>query len=179
LIDTANYDNIFSIISSIQNNDKKEDLIIKILDFASNLANADGYFYINGVKQYAYQLIRDDNGDFYFIGDYNKYVVNKTMYISAARLEGTGLKAGDFAFGADGKMIIKQGANADGYYYINGVKQYAYQLIRDDNGDFYFIGDHNKYIVNKTMYISAARLEGTGLKAGVYAFDANGKMIIN
>lgn len=47
MIDTANYDNIFSIISSIQNNDKKEDLIIKILDFASNLANADGYFFYN------------------------------------------------------------------------------------------------------------------------------------
>jgi len=142
-------------------------------------ANADGYFYINGVKQYAYQLVRDDNGDFYFIGDYNKYVVNKTMYISAARLEGTGLKAGYFDFGADGKMILNHGANADGYFYINGVKQHAYQLIRDDNGDFYFIGDYNKYVVNTTRYLSSARLEGTGLKAGIYAFDANGKMIIN
>ena len=138
----------------------------------------DGFFYINGAKQKAYQLIRDDNGDFYFIGDYNKYVVNKTMYMSSERLAGTGLKAGYFDFGADGKMILKNGADADGYFYINGVKQYAYQLIKDDNGDYYFIGDFNKYVVNKTMYVSAKHVEGTGLKVGYYTFDASGKMII-
>ena len=141
-------------------------------------ADADGYFYINGVKQKAYQLVRDDNGDFYFIGDYNKYVVNKTMYLSSARLAGTGLQAGNFDFGPDGKMILKHGADADGYFYINGVKQYAYQLVRDDNGDFYFIGDYNKYVVNKTMYLSAARLAGTGLQAGYFDFGPDGKMIL-
>ena len=141
-------------------------------------ADADGYFYINGVKQKAYQLVRDDNGDFYFIGDYNKYVVNKTMYLSSARLAGTGLQAGYFDFGPDGKMILKHGADADGYFYINGVKQKAYQLVRDDNGDFYFIGDYNKYVVNKTVYLSAARLAGTGLQAGYFDFGPDGKMIL-
>ena len=138
----------------------------------------DGYFYINGAKQKAYQLVRDDNGDFYFIGDYNKYVVNKTMYLSSARLAGTGLQAGYFDFGADGKMILKNGACDDGYFYINGVKQLAYQLVRDDNGDFYFIGDYNKYVVNKTVYLSSARLAGTGLQAGYFDFGADGKMIL-
>ena len=138
----------------------------------------DGYFYINGAKQKAYQLVRDDNGDFYFIGDYNKYVVNKTMYLSSARLAGTGLQAGYFDFGPDGKMILKHGADADGYFYINGVKQKAYQLVRDDNGDFYFIGDYNKYVVNKTVYLSAARLAGTGLQAGYFDFGPDGKMIL-
>ena len=142
-------------------------------------ADEDGYFYINGVKQYAYQLIKHDDGNYYFIGDYNKYVVNKTMYVSAKHLEGTGLKAGYFEFGADGKMILKHGADEDGYFYINGVKQYAYQLIKHDDGNYYFIGDYNKYVVNKTMYISAKHLEGTGLKAGYYTFDESGKMIID
>ena len=101
------------------------------------------------------------------------------MYVSAKHLEGTGLKAGYFEFGADGKMILKHGADEDGYFYINGVKQYAYQLIKHDDGNYYFIGDYNKYVVNKTMYISAKHLEGTGLKAGYYTFDESGKMIID
>ncbi len=141
-------------------------------------ADADGYFYINGAKQKAYQLIQDDNGDFYFIGDYHKYITNKTQYLSSARLEGTGFSAGYYEFGADGKMIIKNGANADGFFYVNGTKAKAYQLIQDANGDFYFIGDYHKYITNKTQYLSSARLEGTGLQAGYYEFGADGKMII-
>ena len=143
-----------------------------------NGADADGYFYVNGVKQSAYQLIKDDNGDYYFIAEYNKYVVNTTKYMSAERLAGTGLKPGYFDFGADGKMILKNGADADGYYYIKGVKQSAYQLIKDDNGDYYFIAEYNKYVANATKYMSSARLEGTGLPAGYYEFDASGKMII-
>jgi len=139
-------------------------------------ANADGYFYLNGVKQLAYQLIEFE-GDYYFISDYNKYVVNKRIYLPAATLEGTGLKAGYFEFGADGKMILPHGANADGYFYLNGVKQLAYQLIEFE-GDYYFISDYNKYVVSKRIYLPAATLEGTGLKAGYYEFGADGKMII-
>ena len=75
-------------------------------------------------------------------------------------------------------MILKNGACDDGYFYINGVKQYAYQLIEFE-GNYYFIGDYNKYVVNKTMYVSAKHLEGTGLTAGYYTFDSDGKMIIN
>ena len=99
--------------------------------------------------------------------------------MSAERLNGTGLKAGYYDFGADGKMILKHGADADGFFYIKGVKQSAYQLIQDDNGDYYFIAEYNKYVVNATKYMSAERLNGTGLKAGYYDFDATGKMIID
>ena len=74
-------------------------------------------------------------------------------------------------------MIIKNGPEADGYFYVSGVKQMAYQLIEFE-GAYYFISDYNKYVVNKRMHVSAARLEGTGLKAGYYEFDATGKMII-
>ena len=97
--------------------------------------------------------------------------------MSSEHLAGTGLKAGYFDFGADGKMIIKNGADADGYFYINGVKQYAYQLI-EFKGNYYFIADYNKYVANKRTYVSEKHLEGTGLKAGYYDFDETGKMII-
>ena len=45
MIYTSNYDNILSILSSIQDNDKKEELISKLLQFCASIANADGYFF--------------------------------------------------------------------------------------------------------------------------------------
>ena len=140
----------------------------------------DGFLYINGEKQKAYKLVELE-GAYYFIGDYNKYVVNKTMYLSKERLDSVGLinlSAGYYDFGADGKLVIKHGADVDGFFYINGEKQKAYQFIEFE-GDYYFVGDYNKYVVNKTMYVSAQRLEGTGLNAGYYYFDETGKMIID
>ena len=114
----------------------------------------------------------------YFINDYNKYAVNKRIYLTAQVLEGSGLQPGYYEFGADGKMILKNGAMDDGFFYINGVKQLAYQLIKFE-GDYYFINDYHKYAVNKRIYLTAQIMEGTGLKAGYYEFGADGKMIIN
>ena len=136
----------------------------------------DGYFYLNGVKQKAYQLIEFD-GDYYFISDYHKYAVNKTIYMTAEFLEGTEFLPGYFDFGADGKMVLKNGAAEDGYFYLNGVKQKAYQLIEFE-GAYYFVNDFHKYAVNKTIYMTAAFLEGTGLQPGYFDFGADGKMIL-
>ena len=142
-----------------------------------NGAMDDGFFYLNGVKQLAYQLIKFE-GDYYFINDYNKYAVNKRIYLTTQVLEGSGLQPGYYEFGADGKMILKNGAMDDGFFYINGIKQLAYQLIKFE-GDYYFINDYHKYAVNKRIYLTVQILEGTGLKAGYYEFGADGKMIIN
>ena len=137
----------------------------------------DGYFYVDGVKQLAYQFVEFE-GDYYYIGDYNKYVINKRIYLTSADVEGTPFKAGYFDFGADGKMIVLNGPNADGYFYLNGVKQLAYQLIEFE-GDFYYITDYNKYAVNKRIYLVAADVEGTNLARGYYNFGADGKLIRN
>jgi hypothetical protein len=153
---------------------------------AKNGPNEDGYFYKNGAALKAYQLV-EYNGDYYFIGDYNKYVTNKSVSLTRARLDSVGLTelpAGTYAFDADGKMIIvipepKNGPQADGSFYINDVKQAGYQLIAY-NGDYYFVGDYNKYIVNKTQYLSVARLTAVGLDlpAGNYQFDSTGKLVL-
>ena len=45
MIDASNYNDILSIISSIQDSDKKKDIITKLLNFAAETANADGYFF--------------------------------------------------------------------------------------------------------------------------------------
>ena len=141
-----------------------------------NGALPDGFFYLNGVKQKAYQLIEFE-GSYYFINDFHKYAVNKTIYLTEQFLEGTNFKPGYYEFGADGKMIIKNGALSDGFFYLNGVKQLAYQLI-EYNGDYYFISDYHKYVAGKREYLTAQLLVGTNLKPGYYEFDANGKMII-
>ncbi len=139
-----------------------------------NGPNEDGYFYIKGEKQLAYQVIEFE-GDYYYIGNYHKYYVNKRVFIEQKLLEGTSLKPGYYTFGADGKMELKNGPNEDGYFYIKGEKQLAYQVIEFE-GEYYYIGNYNKYYVNKRVFIEQKLLEGTSLKPGYYTFDADGKM---
>ena len=160
--------------------------MIIVIPEPKNGPQADGSFYINDVKQAGYKLV-EYNGDYYFIGDYNKYITGKTQYLSAARLSSVGLDlpAGNYKFGADGKMIVvapepKNGPQADGSFYINDVKQTGYKLV-EYNGDYYFIGDYNRYITNKTHYLTVARLAAVGLElpAGNYQFDAQGRLVLD
>ena len=140
-----------------------------------NGPNSDGYFYLNGVKQNCYQLIEYD-GSYYFINDGNKYAKNCTVYLSSRFVAGTGLTVGNYYFNADGTMATQNGPDADGYFYINGVKQKAYQLVKY-NGDYYFINDGNKIAKNRTIYCSDKFIEGTDLRRWDYWFDADGKMV--
>ena len=141
-----------------------------------NGADADGYFYRNGVKQMAYQLVEFE-GDYYFIDNYNKYAVNKTIFLGSQFLEGTDFVPGNFIFGADGKMVLKNGPDADGYFYKNGVKQLAYQLVEFEGG-YYFVDNFNQYAVNKTIFLGAQFLEGTGFVPGTFTFGADGRMVL-
>ncbi len=142
-----------------------------------NGAWSDGYFYLNGVRQEAYQLIKFE-GDYYFINDGHKYAKNCKVYLSGSFIEGTDFTAGYYEFGADGKLIIKNGAWSDGYFYLNGVRQEAYQLIKFE-GDYYFISDGHKYAKNTTLFLNNKFVDGSGLGEGYYSFDANGRMILN
>ena len=44
MIDSSNYESLFSLLSSIQNNDRQDDLVINILEFVAEITNSDGYF---------------------------------------------------------------------------------------------------------------------------------------
>ena len=138
--------------------------------------NNNGFFYLNGVKQNCYKLIRFEN-HYYFITDYNKYARNITLFLSDQYVEGTGLTPGNYHFDGDGVMSVKDGPDADGYFYLNGVKQTCYKLIQYQ-GDYYFISDANQYARDITLYLNASFLAGTGLKVGYYHFDTYGKMAI-
>ena len=124
------------------------------------------YFYINGEKQLAYQLVKYE-GNYYYISDGHKIARNVKLYLNKA-LEGTGLATGYYEFDADGKMIIddvenpstpggeiKNGVVGD-YFYINGEKQLAYQLVEfEDN--YYYISDGHKIARNVKLYLNKHR----------------------
>ena len=142
-----------------------------------NGPDADGCFYLRNVKQKAYQLV-EYNGDYYFIDSGNKYAVSRTIYLSAKFVDPYGLSVGYYEFDATGKLLFKNGPDTDGFFYRNGVRQYAYQLA-EYNGDYYFIDSGNKYAVSRTIYMSARFVDPYGLAVGYYSFDETGKMIVN
>ncbi len=139
------------------------------------------YFYSNGVRLNAYQLVEFD-GDFYFINDSHKVAKNKTLYLSDRFVngftyeDGTPLKAGYYTFDENGKMVMLNGPVGD-YFYENNIRLNAYQLVEFD-GDYYFINDSHKLAKNKRIYLSQRFVEGTDLAVEYYNFDADGKMII-
>ena len=139
-----------------------------------NGPHTDGYFYLNGIRQNCYQLVKY-NGDYYFISDAHKYAKNCTLYLNATFVKGTELNAGNYSFDETGKLITLNGPHTDGYFYLNGIRQNCYQLVKY-NGDYYFISDAHKYAKNCTLFLSSAFVAGTGLSVGSYYFNADGKM---
>ena len=147
------------------------------------------YFYINDVKQLAYQIV-EYQGDYYYISDYHKIAKNVRVFLEAKYLvgvtypDGEQVPAGHYEFDAEGKMIIPERKNGiiDGYFYINDVKQLAYQIV-EYQGDYYYISDYHKIAKNVRVFLEAKYLigvtdaNGNPLSAGYYSFDAEGKMI--
>ncbi|MBQ7818384.1 MAG: phosphodiester glycosidase family protein [Bacteroidales bacterium] len=134
------------------------------------------YLYINGELQKAYQLVKfEDN--YYFVNDYNKLIKNASISLTDRFTSAYGIPAGRYYFDAEGKMAINHGVVGD-YLYINGVMQKAYQLI-EFNGNYYFVNDYNKLVKSASLPLTERFTAPYGLPAGKYAFDADGKMIIN
>ena len=146
------------------------------------------YFYVNGIRQRAYKLV-EYNGAFYFINDGHKIAKSTKLYLSDRFVAGHTYPNGDpilpgyYDFDADGKMVSLNGPVGD-YFYVNGVRQRAYQLV-EFNGDYYFINDGHKIAKNTKLYLSSKYVEGKTfadgslLSPGYYFFDADGKMILN
>ncbi len=143
----------------------------------------DGYFYINNVKQTAYSL-KEYEGKYYYICEYNKFAVNQSRNLSATAVAGTPFPAGKYDFDETGAMIIKNGPQDDGYFYLDGIRQRAFQLIYYE-GYYYFVSNNHQYIKNRTAPVGENVVEGmtyedgTPIKAGYYSFDKHGRMVIN
>ncbi|MDD7602495.1 MAG: phosphodiester glycosidase family protein [Firmicutes bacterium] len=145
------------------------------------------YFYKNGVRQSAYQLVEFE-GSYYFINDGHRLAKSMRLYMSEQFVagktysDGTPMQVGYYEFDADGKMILKNGPEGD-YFYKNGVRQNAYQLVEFE-GNYYFINDGHKLAKNIRLYMSEQFIagktysDGTPMLEGYYNFDEDGKMIL-
>ena len=139
-----------------------------------------GVFYAeDGIAVYA-GLIKDEDGNYYYINSTLKAVKNCTYGIGEAKTNGL-LPAGMYRFDADGKMILKTNGlckDDDGEirYYVNGKETYA-GLVKDDDGNYYYINSTLKAVKDCVYLIGEAKTNGL-LPAGMYRFDADGKMIL-
>ena len=146
-----------------------------ILDNFLSGPNANGLFYLNNERLSGYSLVEFE-GDWYFIAENHRYVKNATRYLSASIVEGTGFAAGSYSFDASGKMIYKNGPQADGTFYVNNEKQSGYKLVSYEN-KWYLVAEYNKIAKGQTRYLNASMVEGTDFAVGYYQFDEDGKMI--
>ena len=164
----------------------------KVYDFGTTGKNAvpytgvyGNYFYIDGTRQKAYQIIEHE-GYYYYIASYHKIFRDGVAYIEAKYLTnatdefGNPLPAGKYEFDAEGRMIIpepKNGPNADGYFYINNVKQNGWKVYEFE-GAYYYVASGNKYVTGKRVYLDSKVLEGINIPVGHYDIDESGKVII-
>lgn len=122
-------------------------------------------------------LVKDENGNLYFINSTKKAV--KNTYYAFSEKKANGLMPADtYYFGADGKLVIRNGlVNERGSirYYENGIASAA-GLVKDENGNYYFINSTKKAVKNCTYAFSEEAANGL-LPAGEYDFDETGKLI--
>ena len=134
----------------------------------------DGYYYENNVLQKSKGVIRYE-GDLYYIGQKGQVYTGSSLYIPADKTNGL-VTAGLRYFEANGKMVVKNGI-IDGYYYENGELVKGKGLVLFE-GDYYFITMKGTTYKNSRVVITEAK--ANGLKpAGLYNFDADGKMILD
>ena len=149
------------------------------------------YYFVEGIQQKAYQLIKDQEGNYYFINDGHKIAKSVKLYLSEKYVgdkyfaDGRAIQVGMYEFDSEGKMVIpayKHGVVGD-YLYINDVKQLCYQLVKFEDS-LYFINDGSKIARNCKLYLSQKYVEGKtypdgrAIQPGYYQFDAEGKMVI-
>ncbi len=156
--------------------------------------DGDACFAENGIATYA-GVVQDAEGNFYYINSTCKAVKNCKYGISEGKANGL-IPAGTYEFDAEGKMInapsqepdeperpdeptVKNGLvkDEDGEirYYVDGVAQYA-GVVQDSEGNLYYINSTKKAVKSCKYGISAAKTNGL-IEAGIYEFDAEGKMI--
>ena len=143
----------------------------------------NGYYYENG-KIVTYKGLIEVGGDFYYIAEHGKAVVNKVHFVlntnGLSYSNGVAITKGNYEFDGEGKMIIKEGL-VDGFYYENN-KVVPYKGLIEVDGAYYYIAEHGKPVVGKTRYVLTTNdlcwPSGVAITKGNYEFDGEGKMII-
>ena len=140
--------------------------------------NGTKYYYKDGVKSYAGLI--EISGDYYYVKSDCSVVCNRSYYVTKSN----GLMpSATYTFGADGKMVIKNGIYreklGDGneylFYYVNNVRQVGTGLVQLDDGSYIYVRSGanlavGSYYVSKTNDL---------LPKGTYTFGEDGKMVVN
>ena len=136
------------------------------------------YYYAGGAKATGLTRVGDDwylfnraNGNLYKDG---KFWVNENE-------GGCGLAGGLYRFDADGRLVTKSGwqteTGEDGashtYYYVNGSKATGLTKI---GSDWYLFDRQSGALVSSGSYRVNDNEGGSGLAAGTYPFDAQGRL---
>ena len=131
----------------------------------------DGYYYENNIVKMGAGLVKD--GDDYYYIKMNGAIYTGIFYVTEEKANGLMAPAA-YEFGADGKMIIKNGV-IDGYYYENNTVKMGAGLVKD--GDDYYYIKMNGAIYTGIFYVTEEKANGL-MAPAAYEFGADGKMII-
>ena len=140
--------------------------------------NGTKYYYKDGVKNYAGLI--EISGEYYYVKSDCSVVCGRSYYVTKSN----GLMpSATYTFGADGKMVIKNGIYreklGDGneylFYYVNNVRQVNTGLVQLDDGSYIYVRSGanlavGSYYVSKTNDL---------LPKGTYTFGEDGKMVVN
>ena len=140
--------------------------------------NGTKYYYKDGVKNYAGLI--EISGEYYYVKSDCSVVCNRSYYVTKSN----GLMpSATYTFGANGKMVIKNGIYreklGDGneylFYYVNNVRQVGTGLVQLDDGSYIYVRSGanlavGSYYVSKTNDL---------LPKGTYTFGEDGKMVVN
>ncbi len=144
----------------------------------------DGVYYENN-KAVPYKGLIKDNGDFYYVDADGKIVMGKDFYVLTTNdltyNNGTPIAKGTYTFDADGKMVVKEGLVGDTYYENN--KAVPYKGLIKVEGDFYYVDAYGKIVKDKNFSVlntnGLTYDNGDPVVKGTYAFNADGKMVID
>ena len=140
--------------------------------------NGTKYYYKDGVKNYAGLI--EISGDYYYVKSDCSVVCDRSYYVTKSN----GLMpSATYTFGANGKMVIKNGIYreklGDGneylFYYVNNVRQVGTGLVQLDDGSYIYVRSGanlavGSYYVSKTNDL---------LPKGTYTFGEDGRMVVN
>ncbi len=133
-------------------------------------------FYKNGIRVYKEGLY-EFNGDYYYVRS-NGLLLTWSTYVTEQKANGL-LPAGEYKFGADGKLQMLNGPVVDAYnpaylnFYKNGIRVYEEGLY-EFNGDYYYVRS-NGLLLTWSTYVTEQKANGL-LPAGEYKFGADGKL---
>ncbi len=134
----------------------------------------NGYYYEDNAVKGIGGVVKIGD-DYYLIAASGKVLTNVEKHLGEELTKGV-IPVGPYKFGDDGKMVIFEGVNENGYYYVDGMVTGVNGLV-EENGNYYFITKSGLVAKNQKRTITEETANGF-VNPGRYTFDAEGKMVI-